>query len=128
MAESEKITINMSVVDLGKIDLLVAEGHYTNRTDCVRTAVRDLLARHGKDIDGGATRRSLVVGVVHLGRAQLEKLRDNGERVAIRAVGLVRIGDDVTPELASDTIESIRVYGALRGPDTVRAMLSDRLL
>jgi Arc/MetJ-type ribon-helix-helix transcriptional regulator len=127
VADSEKITINMSVVDLGKIDLLVAEGHYTNRTDCVRTAVRDLLSRHGRDIEGGTSRRTLAVGLLYFNRADLEAKLERGELLAIRTVGLVVLADDVTPELARDTIESIRVFGVLRCPDDVRSALADRI-
>jgi Arc/MetJ-type ribon-helix-helix transcriptional regulator len=127
MAESEKITVNMSIVDLGKIDLLVAEGHYTNRTDCLRTAVRDLLARHARDIDGGTTRRALAVGLMHYDRADLEQRRERGERFAIRAVGMVHLADDIPPDLARDTIESLRVFGVLRCSDAVREALADRI-
>src|SRR5437762_13493381 len=98
--KAEKITINLSIVDLGQIDLLVREGFYTNRTDFIRTAIRNQLGTTGEAINQTMTRKALVLGTEQYSRKDLEELRAAGRSVAIRALGLVRIAEDVTPELA----------------------------
>ena len=127
VGETEKMTINLGVVDLGQIDLLVQEGFYSNRTDLIRTAVRNQLAVHADAVKQTVARRTLTVGLQHYGRAELERLRAAGERVHIQVVGLARIADDVTPELALATIESVSVLGAFQAPAAVRAALAGRI-
>ena len=127
VGETEKMTINLGVVDLGQIDLLVQEGFYSNRTDLIRTAVRNQLAVHADTVKQTVARRTLTVGLQHYGRAELERLRAAGERVHIQVVGLARIADDVTPELALATIESVSVLGAFQAPAAVRAALAGRI-
>lgn len=127
VADSEKITINLGVVDLGQIDLLVQEGFYSNRTDLIRTAIRNQLASHGEVLRHTVARRTLVMGLQEYGRRELEAARDAGERLRIQALGLVRIADDVTPELALETIESITVLGALQASPKVKAALAGRI-
>lgn len=126
-ADSEKITINLGVVDLGQIDLLVQEGFYSNRTDLIRTAIRNQLAIHGDALRHSVARRTLVVGLQDYGRRELEAARDAGERLRIQALGLVRIADDVTPELALEVIESITVLGVLQAAPRLRAALARRI-
>jgi len=128
VADSEKITINLGVVDLGQIDLLVQEGFYSNRTDLIRTAIRNQLAVHGDALRHTVARRTLVVGLQDYGRRELEAARDAGQRLQIQALGLVRIADDVTPELALETIESIAVLGVLQASSTLKAALAGRIL
>jgi Arc/MetJ-type ribon-helix-helix transcriptional regulator len=127
MADTEKITINMSVVDLGKIDLLVSEGFYSNRTDLIRTAVRNLLTQHATAVEQAVTRHSFTVGVIVFRRKGLEKRQEKGEKLSIRAVGLLVIEDDVSPELAQATIESIKVLGSFRASKAVKTALADRI-
>ena len=127
IADSEKITINLGVVDLGQIDLLVQEGFYSNRTDLIRTAIRNQLAVHGEALRHTVARHTLVVGLQDFGRRELEAARDAGERLRIQALGLVRIAEDVTPELALETIESIAVLGVLQASPKVKAALADRI-
>ena len=124
---TEKITINMGAVDLGKIDLLVREGAYTNRTDFIRTAIRSQLDKHQVEVQQSIARNSLVVGVLMFNRKLLERVRDKGERMRITAVGLVRFGSDVTPELAQETVESLTVHGMFQASDEVKAALADRM-
>ena len=126
-AESEKITINLGPIDLGQIDLLVQEGFYSNRTDLIRTAIRNQLAIHGDALRHSVARRTLVVGLQDYGRRELEAARDAGERLRIQALGLVRIADDVTPELALEVIESITVLGVLQAAPRLRAALARRI-
>src|SRR5262245_53692206 len=128
MADSEKITINMNVVDLGQVDLLVEQGFYSNRTDFIRTAIRNLLNSHSDAIKETVTRKTFVVGVLSYSRNELEKLRASGRMLEIKVVGLAIIGNDVSPELAASTIQSLEVHGVLRAPDAVKAALSDRML
>ena len=127
MADSEKITINMSVVDLGKIDLLVEEGFYSNRTDFIRTGIRNQLDKHTEEVKQTVTRKTMAVGVVSYGRKSLEARQKAGEKVSAWVVGSLIIADDVSAELALDTVESIKVYGVLKASDKVKNALADRI-
>jgi Arc/MetJ-type ribon-helix-helix transcriptional regulator len=124
--ETEKITINLGFVDLGRIDLLVRDGFYTNRTDFIRTAIRNQLARHDAVVDRAVRRGGLELGLRHVGRAELEALQARGETLRIDVLGLLSIAPDVTPELARATIESVTVLGALHASPAVKAALADR--
>ena len=124
--KSEKITINVGLVDLGQIDLLVAEGFYANRTDFIRTAIRRQLESRADAVNNTVARRTLVLGTQHLSRRDLETLRDAGQTVKLHVLGLATIGDDVSPELALATISSVEVLGAFRAPKTVKAALANR--
>ena len=126
-AGSEKITINLGYIDLGRIDLLVQEGFYSNRTDLIRTAIRNQLATHGEVLKQTVARHSMVLGLQRYGRQDLERVRDAGEQLHIRVLGLASIDDDVPAKLATQTIASISVLGALRASSAVRAALSDRI-
>ncbi len=127
LVESEKITINLGFVDLGQIDLLVRESFYSNRTDFIRTAIRNQLASHGDVLKQVAARKMFVLGLQQFCAADLEVVRRAGERLQIRVLGLATLADDVTPELAVATIESITVLGALHAPRDVKAVLADRI-
>ena len=125
--ETEKITINLGPVDLGQIDLLVQEGFYSNRTDFIRTAIRNQLAIHAETVRQTLTRKSLVLGLQHYTRQDLETVRAAGERLRIQVLGLARIADDVSPELALATIESISVLGAFHAGEAVKRALASRI-
>jgi len=127
MSETEKITINLGLVDLGQIDLLVAESFYANRTDFIRTAIRNQLANHGDTVRQTVARRMMILGLQHITRADLERARDAGTRLQIRVLGLATIADDVSSELAVETIESVEVLGAFRTSPAVRDALADRI-
>jgi Arc/MetJ-type ribon-helix-helix transcriptional regulator len=127
MSETEKITINLGPVDLGQIDLLVREGFYSNRTDFIRTAIRNQLATHGEAVRQTVAQQTLVLGVQHFSRRDLEAVRDAGERLRIEVLGLASIADDVSPELALETIESVVVLGAFRASPAVKRALADRI-
>ena len=124
--DSEKLTVNLGFVDLGQIDLLVNEGFYSNRSDLIRTAIRNQLAMHTDAIRQAAARKTLVLGLHEISRADLEALRSAGKTMQIHVLGLARIAQDVSPELAAATIESVRVLGALQASPAVRAALADR--
>jgi Arc/MetJ-type ribon-helix-helix transcriptional regulator len=125
--ESEKITINVGFVDLGHIDLLVREGFYSNRTDFIRTAIRNQLASHADAVKQSIVRRTLELGLRRFSREELEAVKAQGGRLNIQVVGLAEIAEDVTPELARATIESITVLGALHASKAVKAALADRI-
>jgi Arc/MetJ-type ribon-helix-helix transcriptional regulator len=127
MSETEKITINLGLVDLGQIDLLVQEGFYSNRTDFIRTAIRNQLTTHAEAVRQTVARRTLVLGLENYTRRDLEAVRESGERLEIKVLGLATIADDVSPELALETIDSIVVLGALRASPAVKAALKDRI-
>ncbi|HSV50476.1 MAG TPA: CopG family transcriptional regulator [Burkholderiaceae bacterium] len=122
----EKLTINIGCVDLGQIDLLVQEGFYANRTDLIRTAIRNQLAGHQEVVRQMVTRKTLVLGIQHYSSADLEAVRAAGQTLQIRVLGLASIALDVTPALALSTIESITVLGALHASPAVKAALRGR--
>jgi Arc/MetJ-type ribon-helix-helix transcriptional regulator len=125
--KTEKITLNLSLVDLGQIDLLVQEGFYANRTDFLRTAARAQLALHADALRRTVERKTIVLGLENYTRQQLEEVRAADRRLQIRVLGLATIADDVTPELALATIESVEVLGAFRASPAVKAALRDRI-
>jgi len=126
-SESEKITINLGFVDLGHIDLLVAEGFYSNRTDFIRTAIRNQVLSHGEVLKNSVARRSMVLGLQRFTRPDLEKLLAAGEQLHIHVLGLATIDDDVPAQLALRTIASVVVLGALRASPEVKAALAGRI-
>jgi Arc/MetJ-type ribon-helix-helix transcriptional regulator len=125
--DTEKITVNLGFVDLGQIDLLVQEGFYSNRTDLIRTAIRNQLAAHADVVKQTIARKILVLGMQRYSRRDLEAVRARGEKLQIQVLGLVSIDDDVTPDLATATIDSLVVLGALRASAEVKAALADRI-
>lgn len=126
--DSEKITINLGPIDLGQIDLLVKEGFYANRTDFIRTAIRNQLGQHADVVRQTVARRSLVLGMHYYSRTDLEAVRAAGQRLQIQVLGMATIAADVPPELARATIESVFVLGALHASSEVKAALADRII
>ena len=127
LAESEKITINLGFVDLGQVDLLVAEGFYGNRTDFIRTAIRNQLSIHSEAVKQVVARKLLVLGLQHFSADELRALQKAGQTLQIRVLGLATIAQDVTPELALATIDSLEVLGALQASPAVKAALFSRM-
>ena len=125
--DNEKITINLGFVDLGRIDLLVQEGFYSNRSDFIRTAIRNQLGAEADIVNKSIDRHTLELGLRDLCRADLERVLRAGEQLHIKVVGLVRIASDVTPELAFATIGSLTILGALQASPDIRAALGDRI-
>lgn len=125
--ESEKITINIGYVDLGQVDLLVTEGFYSNRTDFIRTAIRNQLSKHVDAVTKTVVRQSLDLGIRQFSRADLEAVVAAGEMLAIKVLGLATIAQDVSPDLALASIESITVLGALHASKDVKAALAHRI-
>ena len=126
LADSEKITINLGFVDLGQIDLLVAESFYGNRSDFIRTAIRNQLRSHADAVQQVVARKMLVLGLQHFGADDLRAVQAAGHKLQIRVLGLASIGADVTPELALATIDSLDVLGALQASPQVKAALASR--
>jgi len=127
LPETEKVTINLGLVDLAQMDLLIEEGFYTNRTDFVRTAIRNQLERHGEDIRQTVVRKRFVVGMQRYTKADLERSVAAGEQLEIHVLGLASIDEDVTPELATSAIASIWVLGAFVASNSIRTALADRI-
>lgn len=125
--DTEKITINLGYVDLGRIDLLVQDGFYSNRSDFIRTAIRNQLGAHADAVSQSLVRQTLELGLRDYDRADLEAVEAAGETLHVKVVGLARIAADVTPELALATIGSITVLGALQASAEVKAALADRI-
>jgi Arc/MetJ-type ribon-helix-helix transcriptional regulator len=125
--KTEKITINLGLVDLGQIDLLVQEGFYSNRTDFIRTAIRNQLTTHAEVVKSTVARKTLVLGVQYYTRRDLEAVRAAGEKLQISVLGLASISADVSPELALATIDSVVVLGAFRASPEVKAALASRI-
>ena len=124
--DSEKITINLGYVDLGHIDLLVQDGFYSNRTDFIRTAIRNQIERHAETAKQSVARKNLDLGLRHYSREDLEAVQAQGRTLDIRVLGLASIATDVSPELARATIASVSVLGALQASPAVKAALADR--
>lgn len=127
MSESEKVTINIGMVDLGRIDLLVQEGFYANRTDFIRTAIRNQLDKQAETVTDVAVRRAMTIGTVTYNCKELEAMKALGEKLNIKVIGLFILAQDVTPDLALATIESVVVHGAFKAPEDVKEALKDRL-
>jgi len=126
-SETEKLTLNLGPVDLGQIDLLVREGFYSNRADFIRTAIRNQIGQHADVVRQTIARKTLVLGLQHYSRQDLETLRAAGKSLRIQVLGLATIADDVPPELALQTIESVSVLGAFRASEAVRQALAGRI-
>ncbi len=126
--DSEKVTVNLGFIDLGRVDLMVRDGFYANRADFIRTAVRSQLERQDEAVRQSAARRQLSLGLSHITRRSLEAARDAGASLHIQVLGLAIIDDDVTPELARASIASVEVLGAFQASPAVKAALSDRTL
>ena len=127
MPETEKITINMSAVDLGKVDLLVQEGLYANRTDFIRTAIRYQLDKHNLEIQQSVTRHSYVIGMLVYDRTDLEKIKAKGEKLELKLIGYLNLANNISPELASEVITSIQLRGLFQASEAVKAALADRM-
>ena len=128
VADSEKITINLGFVDLGQIDLLVAEGFYGNRTDFIRTAIRNQLSTHSDAVKQVVSRKMLALGLQHFNAADLKAVQAANQQLHIRVLGLVTFADDVTPELALASIASLDVLGSLQASPALKAALATRHL
>jgi Arc/MetJ-type ribon-helix-helix transcriptional regulator len=126
-ADSEKVTINLGHVDLGQIDLMVQEGFYSNRTDFIRSAIRNLLERHAEIVRQSTVRKKLDLGLRHFSREDLEAVRRSGEMLEIHVLGLASIALDVTPELARATIASVSVLGSFHASPAIKDVLADRI-
>jgi Arc/MetJ-type ribon-helix-helix transcriptional regulator len=127
MTDTEKITINMSPVDLGRIDLLVQEGFYSSRTDFIRTAIRNQLDKQAETVDQVANRREMVIGTLMYNRKDLETFKTKKVKVKIKVIGLFILTQDVTPELALATIDSVTVHGGFKASEDVKVALADRI-
>jgi Arc/MetJ-type ribon-helix-helix transcriptional regulator len=128
MPDSEKITINMNAVDLGKVDLLVQEGVYSNRTDFIRTAIRSQLEKHTLEINQSVTRNTYAIGVVGYSRADLEKKQAKGEKLKVTVVGVFNLDSDIPAQLAAEVIESVQVRGVFNASQAVKDALADRMM
>ncbi|WP_367104435.1 hypothetical protein [uncultured Psychrobacter sp.] len=126
--ETEKVTINLGYVDLGQIDLMVQEGFYSNRTDFIRTAIRNQLTIHADVVSQTVARKTLELGLRHYTRADLEAVQKRNEKLHIQVVGLATIAADVTPELVEATIESITVLGVLQASPEIKAVLVNKMV
>ena len=127
MSETEKITVNIGTVDLGRIDLLVQEGFYSSRADFIRTAIRNQLERQKSAVDSITTRKSMVIGTLSFNRRELENKREENEMVNVKVIGMFILADDVTPQLALDTIQSLTVRGVFKAPEDVKDALYERI-
>jgi Arc/MetJ-type ribon-helix-helix transcriptional regulator len=125
--DTEKITINLGPVDLGQIDLLVQEGFYSNRTDFIRTAIRNQLNTHAEVVRQSVSRQTMVLGLRHVTRGELEALRESGQQLALQVLGLASVAHDVSPELARATIASVHVLGVFQAGSAVKSALADRI-
>lgn len=127
MSDTEKITVNVGIVDLGRIDLLVQEGFYASRADFVRTAIRNQLERQKTAVDTITARKAMVIGTMSYNRHELEQKLEDNEMINIKVIGMFILTDDITPQLALDTIQSVTVRGVFKAPEDVKEALKDRV-
>ena len=127
MPDPEKITINLSAVDLGKIDLLVQESLYSNRTDFIRTAIRNQLEKHNLEIQQSVTRHSFTIGALVYDKSDFEKRKAKGEKIMLNLIGVLHLASDISPELAREVVESIQVRGVFHASEAVKEALADRM-
>jgi Arc/MetJ-type ribon-helix-helix transcriptional regulator len=127
MSDTEKITVNIGIVDLGRVDLLVQEGFYASRADFVRTAIRNQLERQKTAVDSITSRKAMVIGTMSYTRRELEQKLEDNEMVNIKVIGMFILTDDITPQLAVDTIQSVIVRGVFKAPEDVKEALKDRI-
>ncbi len=127
VSDTEKITVNIGIVDLGRIDLLVQEGFYASRADFIRTAIRNQLERQKSAVDSITTRKSMVIGTLSYNRHELEQKREENEMINVKVIGMFILTDDISPQLALDTIQSVTVRGVFKAPEDVKEALQDRL-
>ena len=127
MSDTEKITVNIGIVDLGRVDLLVQEGFYASRADFVRTAIRNQLERQRSAVDSITSRKSMVIGTLSFNRHELDQKREDNEMINVKVIGMFILTDDVTPQLALDTIQSVTVRGVFKASEDVKEALKDRL-
>lgn len=127
MSETEKITVNIGIIDLGRIDLLVQEGFYASRADFVRTAIRNQLDKQQTAVESITTRKDMVIGTMSFSRRELELKLQNKQMVNIKVIGMFILNDDITPQLAIDTIQSVTVRGVFKAPEDVKTALKDRI-
>jgi Arc/MetJ-type ribon-helix-helix transcriptional regulator len=126
MSDTEKITINLGAVDLGKIDLLVEHGHYSNRTDFIRTAIRSQLEKHTIDVQQSVLRDSYAIGAVIYSRSDFEKFKAKGEKIKIKIMGMLHLDKDIPADLAVQVVESIKILGIFSASEEVKAALADK--
>ena len=127
MSDTEKITVNIGGVDLGRVDLLVQEGFYASRADFIRTAIRNQLERQKTAVDSISMRKSMVIGTLSFNRNELEEKQKKNEKINVKVIGIFILTDDVTPQLALDTIQSVTIRGVFKAPEDVKEALADRL-
>ncbi|HEX7567612.1 MAG TPA: hypothetical protein VF355_03515 [Anaerolineaceae bacterium] len=127
MPDSEKITINISAVDLGKIDLLVQEGMFSNRTDFIRTAIRNQLDKHSVEIQQSVVRHAFGIGMFHYDRSDFEKIKASGKKLVVSIIGMLDLSYNITPQLADEVVESVQVRGIFQASEEVKKVLADRM-
>jgi Arc/MetJ-type ribon-helix-helix transcriptional regulator len=127
MSETEKITVNIGGVDLGRIDLLVQEGFYSNRADFIRTAIRNQLDRQQTVVDSISTRKSMVIGTLNYSRKDLEQTKAKNEMINVKVIGMFILADDIPVDLAIETIHSVTVRGVFKAPEDVKEALANRI-
>lgn len=127
MADTEKITVNANAVELGKIDLLVEQGHYVNRSDFIRSAIRSQLEKHSFEVQQAVTRNSYVIGALSYNKSDMEEFQTKGERLKISVMGILHLQKDIPASLAAEVIESAQVRGVFQASEAVKAALNDRM-
>jgi len=127
VTDLEKLTINISPLDIGQIEILVEQGFYANRAEFVRTAIRDELAKHSETVRETAKRKTFIIGAMVIGRAELERRQKRGEQLDLRVIGLLGIEENVPASLARAVIESVEVRGIFRASKDVKDALADRI-
>jgi Arc/MetJ-type ribon-helix-helix transcriptional regulator len=140
--DREKLSFNLSAAELGQIEVLIANGLYTSKTDVIRAALRQLFATHADVVartlaeasagqppgDGKVIIGSIGTGSLRMTAEQLQQARARGERVSMHVIGVATVDDDISPELAAQSVARINVFGVLRGPTATLDAIADRIM
>lgn len=115
MDTTEKVSVNMNIATLSQIDLLIDQGYYSNRSDCINQAVRQLLREKSAIVEEtGRQQRDLrfnwFLGVRMLEAAELLRAKESRQKLRIKGYGLLGI-DSMLDELVLENVESIAVRG-----------------
>jgi len=132
---TEKATINIGIMELAQIDLLVENMIYTNRSDFIRTAIRNQLEMHKSDIErlylqtkaNSFEPESQVqggIGIYRLRKAALSDAMKSNKKLHIMVMGILLIDKDISPELFEATVESIKIYGKIQAQKSILELIN----
>ena len=116
-----KFSIDLSVVDHGKIEYLAERGFYLNRAEFVRTAIKNELLKHEDWLDREIKTRKMDVGIIDLRKEDLKALKERlGSPYHYFVIGRLRIDPAITADEMRWTAYKLKVYGKLECRPEIR--------